>query len=85
MSLQRDNKNGWHSCCFEIDQRCVVFSVQTTLGILLLGFCAFMLRTEENCDRAAPYWGLIGTISGFFFNQAGPLVFRKNGNELLLR
>lgn len=59
----------WKSCCFVLDQRCVVFTVQTLLGIAMIIFCAYMLSTETNCDRAAPYWGLIGTISGFFFNR----------------
>lgn len=59
----------WESCCFRLDTRCVVFSVQTLIGFTLLAFCAYELSTEQECDRAAPYWGLIGTIAGFFFNK----------------
>lgn len=39
------------------------------MGMALIVFCAYMLSTETNCDRATPYWGLIGTIAGFFFNR----------------
>lgn len=59
----------WRSCCFRLDKRCVMFSVQTVIGISLLTFCAYRLATEPDCDRAAPYWGLIGSIVGFFFNK----------------
>lgn len=59
----------WKSCCFSVDRRCVMFLVQTFIGAALLAFCAVRLTTEGDCDRAAPYWGLIGTISGFFFNR----------------
>lgn len=66
---QDDDRYNWKSCCFILDQRCVVFTVQTLLGMALTIFCAYMLSTETNCDRAAPYWGLIGTVAGFFFNK----------------
>jgi hypothetical protein len=59
----------WHSCCFTMDKPCVVFSVQTLLGAGLLVFSSYRLTTEPDCDRAAPYWGLIGTLCGFFFNR----------------
>ena len=68
----------WESCCFRLDQRCVVFTVQTLLGMALLVFSAYMLSTEENCDRAAPYWGLIGTIAGFFFNKMSSTPYSIN-------
>lgn len=66
---QQDDNYLWKSCCFILDQRCIVFTVQTLIGTALIVFCAYMLSTETNCDRAAPYWGLIGTIAGFFFNK----------------
>lgn len=64
-----ERQHRWESCCFLLDQRCVVFSVQTILGMALIIFCAYMLSIETNCDKAAPYWGLIGTLAGFFFNR----------------
>lgn len=64
-----DTTGVWRSCCFAVDRRCVTFIVQTLIGMSLLAFCAVRLTTESDCDRAAPYWGLIGTISGFFFNK----------------
>ena len=59
----------WRSCCFAADKRCIVFLVQTCLGFGLLTFCALRLTYEKDCDRAAPYWGLIGTVTGFFFRK----------------
>lgn len=59
----------WRSCCFNMDRSFVMFFVQSVLGSSLLAFAAFRLTTEPECDRAAPYWGLIGTLCGFFFNK----------------
>lgn len=69
----------WESCCFRLDQRCTVFIVQTLMGTALIMFCAYMLSTEKNCDRAAPYWGLIGTIAGFFFNKLNVAEYNTPG------
>jgi hypothetical protein len=69
MENKSDDDKSWESCCFRLNQHCVVFIVQTIMGSALLVFSAYMLTTEKNCDRAAPYWGLIGTIAGFFFNK----------------
>jgi len=57
----------WESCCFRVDRACVMFIVQTLIGSGLLTFCGYRLSTETNCDKASPYWGLIGTLCGFFF------------------
>jgi len=57
----------WESCCFRVDRACVMFIVQTLIGGGLLTFCGYRLSTETNCDKASPYWGLIGTLCGFFF------------------
>ena len=59
----------WHSCCFTMDKSFVMYIVQTVIGIGLLLFCSYRLSTEPDCDKASPYWGLIGTVCGFFFNQ----------------
>ena len=59
----------WRSCCLTMDKQFVMFLVQTLMGAGLLAFCAFRLTTETDCDRNAPYWGLIGTICGFFFRK----------------
>jgi hypothetical protein len=48
---------------------CVVFAVQTFIGVGLLIFCGISLYTEEDCNKEAPYWGLIGTLCGFFFRK----------------
>ena len=69
METPNDSEYVWESCCFRLDTRCVVFIVQTLIGFTLLAFCAYELSTEQECDRAAPYWGLIGTVAGFFFNK----------------
>ena len=59
----------WRSCCLTMDKQFVMFLVQTLLGASLLSFCAFRLTEETDCDKNAPYWGLIGTICGFFFRK----------------
>lgn len=71
MEQEDNDEHKWSSCCFYLDQRCIIFTVQTIIGMAMITFCAYMLSTETNCDRAAPYWGLIGTIAGFFFNKIG--------------
>lgn len=67
----RKAKNEWRSCCFTVDRRLAVFVVQTVVGILLLAFCAVQLTVTEDCHRSTPYWGLIGTVIGFFFQKLG--------------
>jgi len=59
----------WQSCCFTMDKMFVMYIVQTIVGAGLLAFSAYRLTTEPDCDRASPYWGLIGTLCGFFFKQ----------------
>jgi hypothetical protein len=59
----------WTSCCFQLDKSFLIFLVQTVLGLLILTFCAWQLIVVEDCARATPYWGLVGTITGFFFNN----------------
>jgi hypothetical protein len=51
------------------EKACVVFSVQTFVGIFLLAFCAVSLWTVHDCNKEAPYWGLVGTLCGFFFRK----------------
>jgi len=82
MENKEDAEHKWESCCFTLDQRCVVFTVQTCLGMALITFCAYMLSTETNCDRAAPYWGLIGTIAGFFFNRLSVTNYNGEHNSI---
>lgn len=71
-----DDRDTWRSCCVYVDHRCIVFAVQTFLGFALLTFCAYELSSETDCERSAPYWGLLGTIAGFFFNKLS-VVHRK--------
>lgn len=64
----------WKSCCFSLDKAFVMYAVQSVVGMALLIFSAYRLTTEPECDRAAPYWGLIGTMCGFFFRTVGTAV-----------
>ena len=81
METTDEEQYRWKSCCFLLDQRCIVFTVQTLLGMALIVFCAYMLSTETNCDRATPYWGLIGTIAGFFFNRLSVTHYGVDNNQ----
>jgi hypothetical protein len=78
-STESRNIHSWHSCCFTMDKSFVMYLVQTCIGGGLLIFSAYRLSTEPNCDRASPYWGLIGTICGFFFKSVSnsPSVNRR--------
>jgi hypothetical protein len=51
------------------EKACIVFGVQTVVGMFLLAFCAVSLWTVNDCNKEAPYWGLIGTLCGFFFRK----------------
>ena len=52
----------WESCCFRIDIGCASFITQTIVGVALLAFACYMIKTETNAERQYPYWGLIGTM-----------------------
>jgi hypothetical protein len=69
LERRQSRRVSWHSCCFAMDKAFVMYTVQSVIGIGLLVFCSYQLSTEPDCDKAAPFWGLIGTICGFFFNQ----------------
>ena len=51
------------------EKSCVMFGVQTFIGVCLLTFCAISLWTVNDCHKEAPYWGLVGTLCGFFFRK----------------
>lgn len=59
----------YESCCFKLDRQFVIFVVQTIIGLFVLSFCGWQLASIEDCNRATPYWGLMGTITGFFFRK----------------
>jgi len=59
----------WRSCCCLCERSFVVFLTQTIFGLCILTFCAYQLSSDIDCNRATPYWGLIGTICGFFFRK----------------
>jgi hypothetical protein len=61
--------NFWLCCDKRVDKRILIYSIQTTITFIILGFCFYKLETEEECDKSAPYWGLMGTIIGFVFNK----------------
>lgn len=67
----RDSDHTWQSCCLTIDKQLVMFIVQTIIGIGLMCFCAYQLATVPDCEKNSPYWGLIGTLCGFFFRKMG--------------
>ena len=64
-----DNKLEWRSCCCLVNRQFFVFVIQTIIGFCVLSFCAYQLAHEHDCNRATPYWGLVGTICGFFFRK----------------
>ena len=59
----------YESCCFQLDRQFVTFVVQTIIGLCVLTFCGWQLASIEDCNRSTPYWGLMGTITGFFFRK----------------
>jgi hypothetical protein len=66
-------RNGWHSCCFEVDRRACVFITQTTILILVMAFCVVQLSIVDKCD-SEPYLGIMTLCIGIII--PGP-IFRK--------
>ncbi len=60
----------WQCCCFRIDRDCAVYFIQTIVATSLIAFSCIRLAIEENADKSAPFWGLIGTMCGFIFVKA---------------
>jgi hypothetical protein len=67
--INTKQENLWLCCDKRVDKRILIYSIQTTITFIILGFCFYKLETEEECDKSAPYWGLMGTIIGFVFNK----------------
>ena len=60
----------WECCCIKLDRDCVVYMLQTVIGCALIAFSCIQLATEDNADKTAPYWGLVGSMCGFIFIKA---------------
>ena len=71
----------WESCCFRIDIGCASFITQTIVGVALLAFACYMIKTETNAERQYPYWGLIGTMCGFVFVKTRAVYARLKYNR----
>jgi hypothetical protein len=58
----------WSCCQTACSRQLVIFIVQTLVGIGILSFCLYAVNSSD-CNKAAPFWGLIGTVVGFFFRK----------------
>ena len=58
----------WQCCQSSCTRSLVIFFVQTLIGIGVLAF-AFVAVDSGDCEKSAPYWGVIGTVIGFFFRK----------------
>lgn len=65
----RSRKNTWRSCGTNLDKRCVVFTVQTVVAVIVLTWCGFQLSNSISCEADNPIWSLVGSIVGFFFGR----------------
>lgn len=53
-----------HSCCYKIDKRMLMFAMQVIVSLGVSAFSIYMLTTEKDCCRSAPYMGLLSGIIG---------------------
>lgn len=69
--------NYWSCCQSACSRHLVIFIVQTLVGIGVLSFCLYAVDSSD-CNKAAPFWGLIGTVVGFFFRKVSVNSADKN-------
>ena len=58
----------WQCCQSTCTRSLVIFFVQTFVGVAVLVF-ALIAVDNSDCEKSAPYWGVIGTVIGFFFRK----------------
>lgn len=68
-------RNGWHSCCFNVDRRACVFITQITILVLVMAFCVVQLSIVDKCD-SEPYLGIMTLCIGIII--PGPLFKKKD-------
>jgi len=63
-----DQTRRWNSCCLSMDRNAARFFALLLLTVFILTFVFYQLIHTDHCD-AAPLWGLIGTLIGFWFDS----------------
>lgn len=64
-------RNTWHSCCWDVDRRCLFFSAKITFSFIIMLFCCIMIyRDSDACSNSLLSWycSIVGLILGVFTN-----------------
>lgn len=62
---EKEYDDTWRSCCgSQIDRRCVVYAMQSSIMLIIIGFCIFKLTTSLDCTETSTYLSLMMFILG---------------------
>ena len=55
----------WESCCLKMNSKCIIYSGQILVSVLVLGLCTYMLiLSDGDCNRSSSYINLIAFLLG---------------------
>ena len=64
MDMEINEPNIWHSCCFNLDKRAVLYFSQLGISLTIVSFCIFQLTSLKSCEAQSLYSGIMMTIVG---------------------
>ena len=61
----KDDNKVWESCCLRLSPKCIIYTGQYTISILVLGICTYMLiQANGSCEQSSGYINLIAFLLG---------------------
>lgn len=59
----------WRSCCFNVDKRVLLFSVQVMISTGILVFCIHQVIKAKDCCESSTYMSMISGLVGYWLPQ----------------
>ena len=55
----------WKSCCFQLEAKCVILSLQYTFSLCVLGVATMMvIKADGDCNKVSPWVNIISFMMG---------------------
>ncbi len=62
---EKKEEKVWRSCCLELSPKCIVYTGQYSISIIVLGICTWMLiKAEGSCEQASAPYSIISFLLG---------------------
>lgn len=55
----------WESCCMRLSSKCIIYTGQFTISLIVLGICTIMLiKADGDCNKSSGYINIISFLLG---------------------